>query len=70
MDTVSNKKENYDELYKTCHAIIEMQLSLSMDCVRAKKTWLSVMSDVETSVLADALADALNHAGYKILTHK
>ena len=70
MDTVSNKNKSYDELYKTYHAIIEMQLSLSMDSVRARKIWLSVISDVDASVLADVLADVLNHAGYKMLTHK
>ncbi|MGM0936292.1 MAG: hypothetical protein ACQEWL_06695 [Pseudomonadota bacterium] len=70
MDTLSDKKEKYNELYKTYHSIIEMQLSLSMDVVRAKKIWRSALSDVEVSVLADVLADVLNHTGYKTLSGK
>ncbi|HGN0345181.1 hypothetical protein NOM68_13270 [Proteus mirabilis] len=69
MDNLLNSK-NYDELYKTYNTIIEMQLSLSMDSVRAKKAWLSVLSDVDVSVLSDVLANVLNHAGYKLLTRK
>lgn len=70
MDTLSDKKEKYDELYKTYHSVIEMQLSLSMDSIRAKKVWRSALSDVDASVLADVLADILNHAGHKIVSGK
>lgn len=70
MDILSDKKEKYDELYRTYHSIIEMQLSLSMDGVRAKKAWRSALSDIEVSVLSDVLAQVLNQAGYKILSHK
>ncbi|QXX84599.1 hypothetical protein J6836_09635 [Providencia sp. R33] len=68
MDTLSDKKEKYDELYKTYHSIIEMQLSLSMDGVRAQKVWRTALSDIDVSVLSDVLAEVLNQVGHKILS--
>lgn len=56
-------KEKYDTEYACIEPIVTMQLHLTMDKVRARQMWRTVLSRADLSVLADVLADALDSAG-------
>lgn len=62
--------EEYQGLYKQYDSIVKKQLSLSMDSIRAKKSWQEILPSADLSVLADVLANALYCAGHEILSGK
>ncbi|EMD0830902.1 hypothetical protein VP018_002762 [Morganella morganii] len=68
MGTLSERNKEYQALFDDYKAVIEMQLSLSIDRMRAAEYWKRLLQQADLSVLSDVLAAVLNEAGYKVLS--